>query len=158
MRLHRVRNAGFSLVEVMLAIAVMAVVFAAALPAAGGWFQTARLRATLTTATALAEAVGQYRMTNGAWPTAWSQLQGRYVASATPTTAWGDAFTVSAGANTATVTAPIPLGSVPSGLISPIATLTTTETGMQLTVQVLIPESAADLAWERNRVSGSTGF
>jgi len=149
---------GFSLVELLLVLAVLGVIMAAVVPAARGGHESGKFQATLKTATGLAEAVRQYRMATGAWPARWSDLGGRYLATPAPTTAWGAPFTLTSTSGSAVITTTVPLHSAPNGLLPPVASLTAIAGGSQLTVGVAIPEEAADLVWERNRVSGSTGF
>ncbi len=146
------------MVELLLVLAVLGVIMAAVLPAARGWHESGKFQATLKTATGLAEAVRQYRMATGAWPARWSDLSGRYLATSAPTTAWGASFTLTSTTSSAVITTPVPLSSAPSGLLPPVASLTAIAGGLGLTVRVAIPEEAADLVWERNRVSGTTGF
>lgn len=145
---------GFSAVEVLLALGIMGVILAALVPAARGWHDGGKFRATLETATALAEAVRQYRAATGSWPASWTDLSGRYLANASPATPWGASFTLSATTSYAEITTTVPLGSPPGGILPPISSLSSVSGGTQLTIRVPLPGEAVDLEFERKRLTG----
>lgn len=153
----RITRPAFTLLELMIALAVVAVLATAVLPGLKGRLDTGKLQATAASLNGLAEAVRQYRATTGAWPALWTDLSSRYLPSPTPTTAWGDAITLSSAGSLGQVTAPVPLTSPPTGLLPPLGTSAAVP-GTQWTAPVPIPGETADLALERNRLSGSTGF
>lgn len=152
--LHR-DSRGFTLIELMLVLAIMGVSMAILLPAASGWHEGGKFRATLKTAAGLAEAVRQYRQANGTWPSGWAALSGRYLANTAPTTPWGASFALTSTASSAEITTTVPLSSPPSGILPKMASLSTIVGGTQLTVRVPLPGETADLEFERKRVSGS---
>lgn len=152
--LHR-ECRGFTLIELMLVLAIMGVSMAMLLPAASGWHEGGKFKATLKTAAGLAEAVRQYRQTTGTWPSGWAALSGRYLANTAPTTPWGASFALTSTASYAEITTTVPLTSPPSGIAPTVASLTAVVGGTQLTVRVPLPGDMADLEFERKRLTGS---
>ncbi len=95
-RLHR-KSGGFSVLELTLALAIVGVLLAVLLPAAAGWQDSAKFKAALNTTAGLAQAIHQDREATGTWPTAWTDLSGRYLSTPSPTTtAWGGSFALTA--------------------------------------------------------------
>ncbi len=146
---------GFSVIELMLALAILGVLMGALVPAVRGWHEGGKFTATLKTAAALTGAVRQYRLATGSWPASWADLSGRYLATASPTTPWGGSFTLTSTARYAEITTTVPLGSPPSGILPPMASLSAVAGGTQLTVRVPVPGEPADLEFERHRLTGS---
>lgn len=146
---------GFSAVELLLALGLMGVVLTLLLPAARGWHEGGKFRATLKTAAGLADSVRQYRQATGTWPAGWSDLSGRYLVATAPTTPWGASFTLTSTATYAEITTTVPLTSLPSGIAPKVASLTPVVGGTQLTVRVPLPGETADLEFERKRLTGS---
>lgn len=146
---------GFSVMELLLALGLVAVVLAALVPSARGWYEGGKFRATLKTAAGLAEAVRQYRATTGAWPATWNDLVGRYLPNGSPATAWGAGFTLTATANYAEITTIVPVTSPPSALVERFASVRSVPGGTEITVRVPVPGDATDLEYERKRLVGS---
>jgi len=152
-RLSHERN-GFSAVELLLGLAITAVIVSAVVPAARGWHEGGKFRATLKTATGLAEAVRHYRAATGSWPASWTDLSGRYLTTLLPTNPWGAGFALSATTSYAEITTTVPLSSPPGGSLPAIASLSPVPGGARLTVRVALPGEAVDLEFERKRLTG----
>lgn len=133
--------------QLLLTLTVVTLLLGATLPMAVGVFETMRLQATLTSATAVAQAAREFYQAEGAWPGSLMELQGRWLpGGAAPSTAWGAPLAVTASRAQLTVEAPAPLA--PAGRTSAFLS----RLGGEERLGIPPPSGQARLELERQRL------
>lgn len=150
-------QAGFTLLEVVIALAVAIVLLGASVVTLQSRQNTAGVRVTVDSLLTLREAVRRAQAASGVWPTDLVSLRGVYVpASATLTTAWGDAYTLSSTPTLATIAANVPVVLPVGTNFGPLVTVSVGAGATSLAAQIGPSGRAADLDLERRRVTGGS--
>ena len=104
MNIRAHRTGGFTLVELLIVIAILGLLAAVSLPLYGQYLQQARQRTAMTELRSISDAAEMYFAANGAYPASLEELEPRYMRRTPTQDPWGAAYSYELAGGEYTVT------------------------------------------------------
>ncbi|MGQ0720899.1 MAG: type II secretion system protein [Candidatus Eiseniibacteriota bacterium] len=147
---------GFALLEVLVAVAVIAFVIGAVMPSGQRRLDTARLERTLRDLEVLREGLQRVEEASGAWPATRDELHGRVISEGVALqTPWGTPYLLMQDGSDVSLAADIPVGLESGTSLGAWIAVLNLGGGMSRLIGAVRPSAAqAEVSLERRRVQG----